>query len=209
MTSVLNIISNIKNFAFFSFQLLLLKSAFWFLLFFSICTVLNVPLISMSRGLTIEEIPLKMKQMDVCSKCQRTADRMHRDRDNCGAARSQDAGRAAQWPGLVTHLQHCRPTSLKTDHNSPGCNSALCYSGLMVSDDKKLSFANFLFFANNHLFPPPQGFLTQKRSHDPDLNCADITECEHMMCYWKPHDVLLETTALVFDFRDLFSTMSG
>lgn len=193
MTSVLNIMSNIKNFAFFSFQLLLLKSAFWFLLFFSIWTVLNVPLISKSRGLTIEEIPLKMKQMDVCSKCQRTADRMHRDRDNCGAARSQDAGRAAQWPGLVTHLQHCRPTSLKTDHNSPGCNSALCYSGLMVSDDKKLSFFLGFFFANN------QGFRTQKWPR-PELCWY------HRM--WT-HDVLLETTALVFDFRDLFSTMSG
>lgn len=75
----------------------------------------NLPLISQSRWLTVEEIPLRLKQVRVCcvcpsSKCQRSADWMHVDRDNCGAACCQGRGRAAQWPRLVTHLRHCWPT---------------------------------------------------------------------------------------------------
>ena len=77
-------------------------------------TVLNLPLISKSGWLTVEEIPLKLKQMNVCcicpsSKCQCSADWMHIDRDNCGAMFCQGKGRETQWPGLVTHPQHCRP----------------------------------------------------------------------------------------------------
>ena len=59
-----------------------------------------------------------------------------------------------QGSGPVTWTGHTPPAlpahQLKADHGGPGSNSALCYSGLMVLDDKKCAF--FLMFFGLFVF---------------------------------------------------------
>lgn len=116
-----------------------------------------------------------------------------------------------QGSGPVTWTGHTPPAlpahQLKADHGGPGSNSALCYSGLMVLDDKKcafflLFFGLFVFFVIiiPTFFSAPQGIYTQRSWLRPELGWYHRT--------WT-HDVLLETTALVFNFSICFPTMSG
>lgn len=115
---------------------------------------LNLPLISQSRWLTIEEIPFKPKPVSVrricpSRKCQCSSDWMHVDRDNCGAACCQGRGRETQWPRLVTHLQQPPACWLKPSHFRPGSNSLISYSRSAVSQP-----VHFFLLTSLHLrFP--------------------------------------------------------
>lgn len=195
-------------------------------------TGLNLPSISQSRWLTVEEIPLKLNEWAcaaVCpgSKCQCSADWMHVDRDNCGAAGCQGRGRAAQWPRLVTHLQHCRPTG----HNNNPLQTWIrfCYSLLTLNHlETCLPMRNrfsFIIVVNcyvqllnisgsccgtmanpSHSVLREESFSTQDELcapvRDPDLNCVEYHRQRWVLPHKTHADVTLslETTVLLLFF---------